>query len=42
MKLYHGSNTKIDSIDLAMYRQYKDFGTGFYLTDIQDRRREWL
>ena len=30
MKLYHGSNTKIDSINLAMCRPYKDFGTGFY------------
>ena len=32
MILYHGSNTKIDSINLAMCRPYKDFGTGFYLT----------
>ena len=25
MRLYHGSNTRIDSINLAMCRPYKDF-----------------
>ena len=34
MRLYHGSNIVIDSINLAMCRPYKDFGKGFYLTDI--------
>ncbi len=37
MILYHGSNTKIDSINLAMCRPYKDFGTGFYLTDLKEQ-----
>ena len=37
MRLYHGSNTKISSINLAMCRPYKDFGTGFYLTDIKEQ-----
>lgn len=37
MKLYHGSNTKIESINLAMCRPYKDFGTGFYLTDNKEQ-----
>ena len=37
MRLYHGSNTRIDSINLAMCRPYKDFGTGFYLTDIREQ-----
>ncbi len=32
MILYHGSNTDIKVIDLAMCRPYKDFGRGFYLT----------
>lgn len=32
MRLYHGSNTGINSINLAMCRPYKDFGIGFYLT----------
>lgn len=37
MILFHGSNTKIDSINLAMCRPYKDFGTGFYLTDKKEQ-----
>ncbi len=32
MKLYHGSNVKIDTIDLAKSRPNKDFGRGFYLS----------
>ncbi len=32
MLLYHGSNTDINVINLAMCRPYKDFGRGFYLT----------
>ena len=27
----------IDSINLAMCRPYKDFGKGFYLTDIKEK-----
>lgn len=30
MKLYHGSNVEIESIDLASGRRGKDFGKGFY------------
>ena len=30
MKLYHGSNIEIESIDLARGRRGKDFGKGFY------------
>lgn len=37
MKLYHGSNVKIDNIDLFKGRPYKDFGQGFYLTDIHEQ-----
>lgn len=37
MKLYHGSNVVIDSINLAMCRPYKDFGKGVYLTDIEEQ-----
>lgn len=37
MKLYHGSNTLIESIDLSRCRPYKDFGRGFYLTDIREQ-----
>lgn len=35
MILYHGSNVTIDRIDLDKCRPYKDFGKGFYLTDIK-------
>ena len=34
MILYHGSNVAIEEINLAKCRPYKDFGKGFYLTDI--------
>ncbi|MBO6189237.1 MAG: DUF3990 domain-containing protein [Alloprevotella sp.] len=32
MNLFHGTNTDIESIDLARSMRYKDFGKGFYLT----------
>ena len=35
MILYHGSNIKIDEIDLNKCRKYKDFGQGFYCTSIR-------
>ena len=35
MILYHGSNVKIDRIDLNKCRKYKDFGQGFYCTTIE-------
>lgn len=31
LKLYHGSNVVIDTIDLGRSRKGKDFGCGFYL-----------
>ena len=31
MKLYHGSNVEIESIDLTHGRRGKDFGKGFYV-----------
>ena len=37
MKLYHGTNTDFDVIDLAKSNKYKDFGQGFYsLSDSAD------
>lgn len=33
MKLYHGSNMIIDTIDLSRGRRGKDFGQGFYLSE---------
>lgn len=35
MILYHGSNLKIDEIDLLKCRPYKDFGQGFYCATIK-------
>lgn len=35
MILYHGSNIAIDKIDFDKCRPYKDFGKGFYLTEIR-------
>ena len=40
MRLYHGSNIAIDNINLAMCRPYKDFGQGFYLTDIKKKKKK--
>ena len=37
MILYHGSNIAIDVIDLSKCRPNKDFGQGFYLTDIKEQ-----
>lgn len=37
MKLYHGSNTDIEEIDLSKCRPNKDFGCGFYLTTIKEQ-----
>ena len=32
MKLYHGTNTDIEVIDLTRGLRHKDFGKGFYAT----------
>ena len=37
MKLYHGSNTSFEKVDLRLGRPNKDFGRGFYLTDIRSQ-----
>ena len=40
MILYHGTNTDFDKIDLTKSNKYKDFGQGFYLTDIRSQAEE--
>ena len=40
IKLFHGSNMIIDSIDLSKGMRDKDFGKGFYLTDILSQAEE--
>ena len=40
MILYHGTYIDIRSIDLDRCMPYKDFGKGFYLTDIEQQARD--
>ena len=40
MMLYHGTNIDIQSIDLALCRPYKDFGKGFYTTEILEQAQK--
>ena len=35
MRLYHGTNLDFQEIDIAKSNLYKDFGKGYYLTDIR-------
>jgi len=37
MRLYHGSNLRINRIDLSKSKAHKDFGKGFYLTQDYNR-----
>lgn len=37
MKLYHGSNIAIETIEFDKCKPYKDFGRGFYLTEIEEQ-----
>ena len=41
MILYHGSNQRIDKIDLSQSNKFKDFGQGFYTTHLQDQAFYW-
>jgi hypothetical protein len=37
MKLYHGSNSEIKAINFTKCKPFKDFGQGFYLTEIEEQ-----
>lgn len=37
MILYHGTNVDFETIDLNKTKPYKDFGRGFYVTDIREQ-----
>ena len=41
MKVYHGSYTKVDKIDLSKCKPNKDFGKGFYVTKFRHHAEEW-
>ena len=40
ISLFHGTNIMFDKIELSKCRPYKDFGKGFYLTDIRQQAKE--
>jgi hypothetical protein len=37
MILYHGSNMKIEKVDLGKCKPFKDFGCGFYTTPLREQ-----
>ena len=41
MKVYHGSYTRIETIDLSQAEANKDFGKGFYVTSIRRHAERW-
>ena len=40
MILYHGTNIDFKDINLSKSHKYKDFGQGFYLTDIRSQAEQ--
>jgi len=40
MRVYHGSDIRIDTIDLSKSKPGKDFGRGFYVTELQEQAEE--
>ncbi len=40
MILYHGTNVDFNTINLEKSNKYKDFGQGFYLTDIRSQAEQ--
>ena len=40
MILYHGTNVDFEIINLVKSHKYKDFGQGFYLTDIRSQAEQ--
>jgi len=41
MKVYHGSYIEIDIIDLSFCETGKDFGQGFYVTNLRKQAEIW-
>jgi beta-galactosidase GanA len=37
MLVFHGSDIKIENIDLSKSEYFKDFGGGFYVTNIREQ-----
>jgi hypothetical protein len=41
MILFHGSNCNFDEIDISKAKDKRDFGQGFYTTDIREQAEDW-
>ncbi|MDR0368218.1 MAG: DUF3990 domain-containing protein [Bacteroidales bacterium] len=41
MKVYHGSSVEVIDIDLSKCEPYRDFGKGFYVTNIRGQAEYW-
>jgi hypothetical protein len=41
MKVYHGSSVEIIDIDLSKCELHRDFGKGFYVTNIREQAEYW-
>ena len=41
MRVFHGSYTEIESVDLSKCQANKDFGSGFYVTKFRKQAEEW-
>jgi hypothetical protein len=41
MKLYHGSYTRITTIELSKCERFRDFGQGFYVTKFRHHAEQW-
>jgi len=41
MKVYHGSYTEIETIDLTQGELQRDFGRGFYVTKLREQAEYW-
>lgn len=39
--IYHGSNTAVEKPRILINGHYKDFGYGFYCTDIEKQAKRW-
>lgn len=41
MKIYHGSNVEVSLPQIKVTGYYKDFGFGFYCTELEKQARRW-
>ena len=41
MKVYHGSDVRIEKVDLSKGKDFRDFGKGFYVTTIREHAHKW-